>query len=246
MKPKRERIDKLLVDLGMVESRSRAQALVMAGDVIVGDHAVSKAGELVPVDAIIRLRGEALPFVSRGGLKLQHALDHFAIDVTGRDALDVGASTGGFTDCLLQRGALRVCALDVGHNQLAWKLRTDPRVTVIEGYNARNLDGKDLPFVPSIVTCDVSFISQTLILPRVRAVAAPGAIVVTLVKPQFEVGKDEVGKGGVVRDPAQHQAAIDRCIATVTEIGGTVRGVDPSPIRGPAGNIEFLLVAALP
>ncbi len=242
---KKERIDKLLVDLGLVETRSRAQALIMAGDVIVDDHAIKKAGDLVSPDATIRLRGEALPFVSRGGLKLQHALDHFAIEVRDRLALDVGASTGGFTDCLLQRGAAKVCAVDVGHNQLAWKLRNDARVVVIEGYNARNLRAEDLPFAPAIVTCDVSFISQTLILPRIKAVAAPGAIVVTLVKPQFEVGKDDVGKGGVVRDPAKRQGAIDRCVAVAVELGAVVRGVIPSPILGPAGNVEFLLVADL-
>ncbi len=243
---KKERIDKLLVELGLVESRTRAQALIMAGDVIVDDHAIKKAGDLVAPDATIRLRGEALPFVSRGGLKLQHALEYFAIDVTGRDALDVGASTGGFTDCLLQRGAARVCALDVGHNQLAWKVRSDPRVTVIEGYNARNLQAADLPFVPSVVTCDVSFISQTLILPRIAAVAAPGGVVVTLVKPQFEAGRDEVGKGGVVRDPAARQAAIERCRAAALATGASVRGVLPSPILGPAGNVEYLLVVDLP
>ena len=243
---KKERIDKLLVELGFVESRTRAQALIMAGDVIVNDHAIKKAGDLVAPDATIRLRGEALPFVSRGGLKLQHALDHFAIDVTSLLALDVGASTGGFTDCLLQRGAAKVCALDVGHNQLAWKVRNDPRVVVIEGYNARNLRREDLPFLPTLVTCDVSFISQTLILPRIKAVAAPGAIVVTLVKPQFEVSREDVGKGGVVRDPQKRQGAIDRCVAIVAELGAKLRGVEPSPILGPAGNVEFLLVANLP
>jgi 23S rRNA (cytidine1920-2'-O)/16S rRNA (cytidine1409-2'-O)-methyltransferase len=239
---KRERVDKRVVELGLAESRTRAQALIMAGQVVVGDHVVDKPGALVPLDAEIRLKGEVLPYVSRGGLKLERALDQFSLDVRGLDALDVGASTGGFTDCLLQRGAARVCAVDVGYGQLAWKLRDDPRVTSLERVNARNLDPAQLPFKPQLAVCDVSFISQTLILPRlVEAVGPGGRPIVTLVKPQFEVGRTEVGKGGVVRDPAQRQAAVDKCAAAARALGCTVEGVVESPITGPAGNVEYLL-----
>jgi 23S rRNA (cytidine1920-2'-O)/16S rRNA (cytidine1409-2'-O)-methyltransferase len=239
---KRERVDKRLVDLGLAESRTRAQALVMAGQVVVGDHVVDKPGALVPLDAEVRLKGEPLPYVSRGGLKLEKAITHFQLDVKGLDALDVGASTGGFTDCLLQHGAARVCAVDVGYGQLAWKLREDPRVTSIERVNARNLDPAQLPFQPQIAVCDVSFISLTLILPRlVEALGPGGRPIVALVKPQFEVGKDDVGKGGVVRDPTLRQAAVDKCVAAARALGCTVEGWVESPIRGPAGNIEFLL-----
>lgn len=239
---KRERVDKRVVDLGLADSRTRAQALIMAGQVVVGDHVVDKPGAMVPVDAEIRLKGEVLPYVSRGGLKLERALEHFKIDVTGVDALDVGASTGGFTDCLLQRGAARVCAVDVGYGQLAWKLRDDPRVTSLERVNARNLDREQLPFAPQIAVCDVSFISATLILPRIVEALGPGRKpIVLLVKPQFEVGRDDVGKGGVVRDAAKRQAAIDKCAESARTLGCSVEGVVESPITGPAGNVEFLL-----
>jgi 23S rRNA (cytidine1920-2'-O)/16S rRNA (cytidine1409-2'-O)-methyltransferase len=239
---KRERVDKRVVDLGLADSRTRAQALIMAGQVVVGDHVVDKPGAMVPVDAEIRLKGEVLPYVSRGGLKLERALDHFQIEVTGLDALDVGASTGGFTDCLLQRGAARVCAVDVGYGQLAWKLRDDPRVTSLERVNARNLDREQLPFAPQIAVCDVSFISATLILPRIVAALGPGRKpIVLLVKPQFEVGRDDVGKGGVVRDPARRQAAVDKCAEAARTLACSVEGVVESPITGPAGNVEFLL-----
>lgn len=241
---KRERIDKRVVDLGLAESRTRAQALILAGKVVVGDHVVDKPGTLVPVDAAVRLKGEDLPFVSRGGLKLEHALDHFGIDPRGLSCLDVGASTGGFTDCLLQRGAARVCAVDVGHNQLAWKLRQDERVWSLEGVNARTLDPATLPFAPELAVCDVSFISLTLVLPRIVEALGPGGRpLVALVKPQFEVGKGEVGRGGVVREPEKRQAAVDKCVAAARALGCTVIGVVESPITGPAGNVEYLLYA---
>lgn len=239
---KKERADKRVVDAGLAESRTRAQALILAGQVVIGDHLVRKAGELVDPAAEVRLKGEPTPYVSRGGLKLAHALDHFAIDVRGLRALDVGASTGGFTDVLLQRGALAVCAVDVGYGQLAWKLAQDSRVTSIERTNARHLDVKSLPYTPDIAVCDVSFISLTLVLPKLVEAVGPGLRqIVALVKPQFEVGKDGVGKGGVVRDPALHRAAVERASEAARALGCTIEGVVESPIMGPAGNIEFLL-----
>jgi 23S rRNA (cytidine1920-2'-O)/16S rRNA (cytidine1409-2'-O)-methyltransferase len=242
-RPPRERADKRVVDAGLAESRSRAQALILAGNVVIGDHAVAKPGDLVDADAPVRLKGEPMPYVSRGGLKLVHALDHFALDVRGLHALDVGASTGGFTDVLLQRGAAAVIALDVGTNQLAHKLRTDPRVTSIEQTNARSLDLATLPFAPDIVVCDVSFISLTLVLPTLVAAAGAGKKpIIALVKPQFEVGKGEVGKGGVVREPEKRQAAVDKCVAAARALGCDVVGVVESPITGPAGNVEYLLL----
>jgi 23S rRNA (cytidine1920-2'-O)/16S rRNA (cytidine1409-2'-O)-methyltransferase len=240
------RLDKHLVDLGLAPSRERAQALILAGQVVVGDHAVTKAGQLVDEAAEVRIKGEPLPYASRGGLKLAHALDHFAIEVAGRRALDVGASTGGFTDVLLQRGAAAVCALDVGHNQLAWKLRQDPRVTVLEGRNARHLGPGELPWLPAIIVCDVSFISLTLVLPALLSVAAEAEHLVCLVKPQFEVGRGEVGKGGVVRDEARRRAAVDKVVAFAREAGCEVIGVVESPIKGPAGNVEYLLALRPP
>jgi 23S rRNA (cytidine1920-2'-O)/16S rRNA (cytidine1409-2'-O)-methyltransferase len=246
-KPRRERADKRVVDVGLADSRSRAQALILAGQVVIGDHAVAKAGELVDAEAPVRLKGEPMPYVSRGGLKLVRALDHFAIAVHGLRGLDVGASTGGFTDVLLQRGAVAVVALDVGTNQLAHKLRQDPRVTSIEQTNARGFDVADLPFVPDIVVCDVSFISLTLILPKlVEAAGAGGKPIIALVKPQFEVGRGEVGKGGVVREPEKRQAAVDKCIACARGLGCDVIGVVESPITGPAGNVEYLLFVRTP
>jgi 23S rRNA (cytidine1920-2'-O)/16S rRNA (cytidine1409-2'-O)-methyltransferase len=239
---KRERADKRVVDAGLADSRTRAQALIMAGQVVIGDHVVDKPGALVPVDAEVRLKGEPMPYVSRGGLKLEKALDHFAIDVRGKRCLDVGASTGGFTDCLLQRGAAEVCAVDVGHNQLAWKLRDDPRVISREGVNARNLDPSSLPFRPELAVCDVSFISLTLVLPRlVEAVGDGVRPIVALVKPQFEVGKGEVGRGGVVREPEKRAAAVEKCAEAARALGCTVVGVIESPITGPAGNVEYLM-----
>ncbi len=246
-RPSRERADKRVVDAGLAESRARAQALILAGHVVIGDHAVRKPGDLVDADAPVRLKGEPMPYVSRGGLKLAHALDHFALDVRGLRALDVGASTGGFTDVLLQRGAAAVIAVDVGTNQLAHKLRTDPRVTSIEQTNARTLDVATLPYRPDVVVCDVSFISLTLVLPTLVAAAGPGGKpIIVLVKPQFEVGKGEVGKGGVVREPEKRQAAVDKCATAARALGCEVVGVVESPITGPAGNVEYLLYVRTP
>jgi 23S rRNA (cytidine1920-2'-O)/16S rRNA (cytidine1409-2'-O)-methyltransferase len=241
------RLDQRLVLDGLCTSRERAQALILAGEVEVGGQVVTKAGTLVGAELPVAVRRDPLPYVSRGGLKLKHALDFFAIDVTGCSAIDVGASTGGFTDCLLQAGAARVCAIDVGYGQLAWSLRSDPRVTVRERHNARNLDPATLPFVPDLAVCDVSFISQTLILPRlVAAVGAGARPIITLVKPQFEVERGQVGKGGVVRDRALHEQAISRCTRAAEALGCQVIGVCPSPLRGPAGNEEYLLYVRSP
>jgi 23S rRNA (cytidine1920-2'-O)/16S rRNA (cytidine1409-2'-O)-methyltransferase len=236
-----------VVDAGLADSRTRAQALILAGQVVIGDHAVEKPGQLVDAEAEVRLKGDPLPYVSRGGLKLAHALDTFAISVTGLRALDVGASTGGFTDVLLQRGAVAVCAVDVGRGQLAWKLARDPRVTSVERTNARHLEVDKLPFRPQIAVCDVSFISLTLVLPKlVEAVGRGAHPIVALVKPQFEVGKGQVGKGGVVRDQAARRAAVDRCAEHAIALGCTVEGVTESPVAGPAGNIEYLLFLRSP
>ena len=240
-KPGRERADKLVFEAGLAESRQRAQAMILAGQIVAGDHVVNKPGDLLLVDAQLRIKGEVMPSVSRGGLKLAHALDHFAIETAGLDALDVGASTGGFTDCLLSRGVLRVCAVDVGTNQLAWKLRQDPRVVSMEQRNARTLSPLDLPFVPRLAVCDVSFISLTLVLPSIVACLTEGGPIVALVKPQFEVGREGVEKGGVVRDEALRAAAVQRCAEAARALGCEVGGVVQSPITGPAGNIEFLL-----
>jgi 23S rRNA (cytidine1920-2'-O)/16S rRNA (cytidine1409-2'-O)-methyltransferase len=240
------RLDKHLVDLGLAPSRVRAQAMILAGQVVVGDHAASKAGQLVDEADEVRIRGEGLRYVSRGGLKLEHALDRFGLEVAGLRALDVGASTGGFTDVLLQRGAAAVCAVDVGHNQLAWKLRSDPRVTALEGVNARHLEPAMLPFLPEAIVCDVSFISLELVLPRLVAVGGRARWMVCLVKPQFEVGKGEVGKGGVVRDEAKRRAAVEKVRACAESLGCAVLGIEPSPITGPAGNVEYLLVLRPP
>ena len=242
-KSPRERADKRVVDAGLADSRQKAQALILAGQIVAGDHVVKKSGELIGLDVALRIKGEPMPYVSRGGIKLAHALVHFGLDVTGLDALDVGASTGGFTDCLLQRGCAHVCAVDVGTNQLAWKLRQDPRVTSMEQVNARALSPAQLPFVPSFAVCDVSFISLTLVLPAMVHCLRPGSTLVALVKPQFEVGRDGIETGGVVRDPALRQAAVDKCVAAAEVLGCTVVGVETSPITGPAGNVEFLLCA---
>jgi 23S rRNA (cytidine1920-2'-O)/16S rRNA (cytidine1409-2'-O)-methyltransferase len=238
----KERIDKLLVERGLAPSREKARALIMAGQVVVGDHVAEKAGQMVPVDAEVRLKGEPLPFVSRGGLKLQKALDEFAIDVTGLTVLDVGASTGGFTDCLLQRGAEKVIAVDVGYGQLAWKLREDTRVTNLEKTNIRYLEPETLDTVPDLAVIDASFISLDKVLPAVLRLVKGDGTIIALVKPQFEVGKGEVGKGGVVRDEAKHRQVIDAVAAEAVSLGLAVRGVTESPITGPKGNREFLMV----
>ena len=238
---KKERLDKLLVGRGLVQSRERARALILAGKVVVDDHAIDKAGAQVAVDAEVRLKGEDIPFVSRGGLKLAAALDAFALDVTGLVAIDVGASTGGFTDCLLQRGARRVYAVDVGYGQLAWKLREDPRVVNLERTNIRNLTPEALPEQPQLAVIDASFISLDKVLPATLALLAPLATVVALIKPQFEVGRGEVGKGGVVRDAGQHQRVVEQVRQLAETLGCQVLGVTESPIFGPKGNKEFLI-----
>jgi 23S rRNA (cytidine1920-2'-O)/16S rRNA (cytidine1409-2'-O)-methyltransferase len=240
---KRERVDRLLVERGLAPTRTRAQALVMAGRVLAGDRRVEKPSETFPPDAPLRVRGgddPAARYVGRGGLKLEKALAEFRIDPAGMTCLDVGASTGGFTDCLLQRGARRVVALDVGHNQLDWRLRTDPRVEVREGVNARHLTPAEFDERFDLAAMDVSFISATKVLPAVVPLLNPGGRVVVLIKPQFEVGKGEVGKGGIVRDPAQHARVVEEVNAAARALGLTVLGVTDSPITGADGNREFL------
>src|SRR5436309_13030788 len=240
----KRRADQLLVEQGLAESRAKAQALILAGLVSAAGRRIDKAGMSLAEDAELTLAGRDHPWVSRGGLKLVHALDHFAIDVRGLIALDIGASTGGFTDVLLTRGAARVHAVDVGHAQLAWKLRQDPRVVVHEGVNARYLSRAEIPEPVDIVTCDASFIGLATVLPAPLALAADRAALIALIKPQFEAGPKEVGKGGVVRDPAIHQAVCDRIAAWLgTQPGWRVVGVAESPIQGPAGNREFLIHA---
>jgi 23S rRNA (cytidine1920-2'-O)/16S rRNA (cytidine1409-2'-O)-methyltransferase len=238
------RLDLLLVERGLAVSRERARALILAGDVRVEGQPATKAGTTVPRDAAITVAVPDHPYVGRGGLKLAHALDLFTIRVEGRLALDIGASTGGFTDVLLQRGAQRVVALDVGHGQLDWKIRSDPRVDVIERVNARTLTPAMLP--PSaaafdIVTIDVSFISLRHILPVVPPLLRPGGDVLALVKPQFEAGRAEVGKGGIVRDPAVHKRVVDDVVSAADALGLVRFGLTDSPIAGMEGNLEFLL-----
>jgi 23S rRNA (cytidine1920-2'-O)/16S rRNA (cytidine1409-2'-O)-methyltransferase len=235
------RLDVLLVERGLVASRERARAVILAGQVRVDGQQLSKAGAPVARSARIELVTPDHPYVGRGGIKLAHALDTFTIAVEGRRALDVGASTGGFTDVLLQRGARDVIALDVGHNQLDWRIRTDPRVLVREGVNARHLSPADLPHPVDIVTIDVSFISLRHILPVLPPLLSPAADIVALVKPQFEAGRDEVGKGGIVTDPAVHDAVIARVTADAHTAGLQRIGLTPSPISGATGNREFLM-----
>lgn len=236
----KERLDVLLVSRGLFTSREQARRSIMAGAVYVDGVRELKPGTAVPENASTEVRGETLPFVSRGGLKLAKALQHFGISVTNRDCLDVGASTGGFTDCLLQNGARHVHAVDVGYGQLAWQLRQDPRVTVLERTNIRHLEPGQVPMV-DMVTIDVSFISLTKVLPIVRTLLRAGGDVVALVKPQFEAGREQVGKKGVVRDAATHQRVLTTVIAAAAELGFHAAGVTYSPIKGPEGNIEFLL-----
>jgi len=246
---RRARLDALVVARGLAPSRERARALIIAGAVIVGGtpgdvasgHPATKPGERLPVDVTLWLRTPDHPYASRGGLKLAAALDALAIDPTGRVVLDVGASTGGFTDCLLQRGARQVFAVDVGYGQLAWRLRQDPRVVVLERQNIRHLRAGALPCLPDMVVIDASFISLRLVLGAVRELCRPASPVLALVKPQFEVGKGEVGKGGVVRDAEQRQAATAAVIAAAEALGYAVRGQVESPIAGPKGNIERFL-----
>ncbi len=243
MKARRERVDVLLVERGLAPSRAKAQALVLAGQVVVGEQRVDKPGAQVPVDAEVRLKGELLPYVSRGGLKLKAALDRFGLAVAGEVCADIGASTGGFTDCLLQEGATQVFAIDVGRAQLHEKLRQDPRVVSREQVNARSLTDEELPGPVGVVVVDVSFISLRLVLPSVLPRLREGGLLVALVKPQFEVGRERVGKGGVVRDAQARAEAIDGIRAWVEEAGLAVLGVMDSPVPGPAGNVEALLAA---
>jgi 23S rRNA (cytidine1920-2'-O)/16S rRNA (cytidine1409-2'-O)-methyltransferase len=240
----KQRLDQLLVERGLAESRTKAQALVLAGQVFSGEQRLSKPGQQVAGDLALELRQDEQPYVSRGGVKLAHALDHFRLDPAGRTAVDIGASTGGFSDVLLRRGAKRVYALDVGYGQLDWRLRNDPRVRVLERLNARHLSRAEIPEPVGVVVADVSFISLKLALPAALALAAPQAWLVALIKPQFEVGKGQVGKGGVVRDPARHQAVCDDIAGWLADQQGwRVLGVVASPITGPKGNREFLIAA---
>jgi 23S rRNA (cytidine1920-2'-O)/16S rRNA (cytidine1409-2'-O)-methyltransferase len=235
------RLDRLLVERGLAESREKAQALIMAGEVLLDGQKAAKPGQPVSENATIEVQVRP-PFVSRGGLKLAAALRHFSIDVSGRVCLDIGSSTGGFTDALLQAGAQRVHAVDVGAGQLAWPLRTDPRVVLHEGVNARSLDLALIGEMPWLITCDVSFISVTLILPAAVPLLQTDGRMVILIKPQFEVGKGQVGKGGIVREPALHRAACDRVSNAVRQFGFATDIID-SPILGGEGNKEFLLYA---
>ncbi len=234
------RLDILLVSRGLVRSREEAQRIILAGDVRVGDRPAAKPSENVAPDAALSI-GKRPPFVSRGGEKLHGALRAFRLDVSRRVALDVGASTGGFTDCLLQHGARRVYAVDVGYGQLDWRIRQDPRVVVIERQNVRALSPSSIPEPVEIAVVDVSFISLRLVLPRVRELAGPAATVIALVKPQFEVGRGKVGKGGVVRDAALHREAIDAVREVAHALRFVERGFVESPLRGPSGNREFFL-----
>jgi 23S rRNA (cytidine1920-2'-O)/16S rRNA (cytidine1409-2'-O)-methyltransferase len=235
------RLDTLLVERGLAPSRERARALILAGQVQAAGSLLLKPGTFVLPDLELAVAGPDHPYVGRGGVKLAHALDSFSLDVSGRDALDIGASTGGFTDVLLQRGARSVIALDVGHGQLEWRLRNDPRVAVLEGVNARYLDLKQLPHPVDIVTVDVSFISLRLILPVVPSILRPGADVVVLVKPQFEAGREEVGRRGIVDDSEVHARVLDDVSAAAAEIGFVTVAMTPSPITGATGNREFFL-----
>jgi len=240
---KKLRADQLLVTRGLAESRTRAQALIMAGAVFSGEKKIAKPGDTLAEDAPLEVRGKDHPWVSRGGIKLDHALSHFGLDVTGAIALDVGSSTGGFTDVLLTRGAEKVYAVDVGTNQLAWKLRQDDRVVVHEQTNARTLDRIIIPEPVDIIVCDASFIGLAKVLEAPLKLARPGAKLVALIKPQFEAGREEVGKGGVVRDPVVHDRVCAQARAWVESQGWAVLGITPSPITGPEGNVEFLLGA---
>jgi 23S rRNA (cytidine1920-2'-O)/16S rRNA (cytidine1409-2'-O)-methyltransferase len=237
------RADHLLVSRGLAESRTRAQALIMAGAVFSGAKKLSKAGEMLADDAALEVRGKDHPWVSRGGIKLDHGLAHFGFDVAGAVALDVGSSTGGFTDVLLSRGAAKVYAVDVGTNQLAWKLRQDPRVIVHEQTNARSLNSIIIPEPVGIIVCDASFIGLAKVLEAPLKFAKANAKLVALIKPQFEAGREEVGKGGVVRDPAVHERVCADAKAWVEAQHWRVIGIERSPITGPEGNVEFLLGA---
>ncbi|MXP43252.1 TlyA family rRNA (cytidine-2'-O)-methyltransferase [Altererythrobacter sediminis] len=239
----KRRLDQLLADRGLAESRTRAQALVMAGLVFSGETKLQKSGQQLPEDAPLEVRGRDHPWVSRGGIKLDHALEYFALDPSGAVAMDIGSSTGGFTDVLLSRGAEHVFAVDSGTNQLAWRIRQDPRVTVLEQTSARILTSAQIDRPCTWVVCDASFISLRKVLEVPLNLAAPDCDLVALIKPQFEVGREEVGKGGVVRDERLHARVCDEVGAWLTGIGWEVDGIVPSPITGPEGNVEFLIHA---
>ncbi|MBM7855500.1 23S rRNA (cytidine1920-2'-O)/16S rRNA (cytidine1409-2'-O)-methyltransferase [Desulfohalotomaculum tongense] len=237
----KQRLDKLLVSLGKFESREKARSAVMAGLVFVNGQRVDKPGYQVNGEAKIDIRGKLLPYVSRGGLKLEKAIKSFNIDLTGKVVMDIGASTGGFTDCALQNGAEKVYSVDVGYGQLAWSLRQDPRVVVLERTNIRYLTADKLEELPNFVTIDVSFISLSKVFPKLTELTTADASGVALIKPQFEAGRERVGKKGVVRDPAVHQDVINNVLKVVRQLGFQVLGLDYSPVRGPEGNIEYLL-----
>lgn len=235
---KKVRIDKLLVDLKLVPTREKAQSLLMAGLVLVDDVPITKSGKLVREDAVIRIKGEVHPFVGRGGVKLEHAIKEFGCDILGKTCLDVGASTGGFTDCLLKHGASKVYAVDVGYGQLSPKIANDPRVVVIDRQNIRYL--RTLPESIDVATIDVSFISVKLVLPAIDRFLNKNGVVICLIKPQFEVGRDLVGKGGIVKDRSAHRLAVENVVQYAIELGWISKGVTPSPIEGAKGNKEFL------
>jgi len=242
---KRQRLDLLLLERGLVDSREEGRRRILAGDVLVNDQAVTKAGSAIDAGAAIRLKARSR-YVSRGGFKLEKALSQFAVDVNGRTALDIGASTGGFTDCLLAHGAARVIAVDVGYGQFDWKLRNDPRVTVLEKTNIRHLEPDALPGRADFASIDVSFISLKLVLPRLKLLLSARHEVIALIKPQFEVGKGKVGKGGVVRSSEEHERVIAAMTAAAIEQGYHVVGVIESPLLGPKGNKEFLMYLRAP
>ena len=241
----KKRVDQLLVERGLAQSRSRAQAYIMAGNVYSGEKKILKSGQQVKEDIALEVRGKEHPWVSRGGLKLMQGLEEFGIDVTDMTVIDVGASTGGFTDVCLTRGAKKVYAVDVGHGQLAWKIRNDPRVVVFEKTNARYLSEEQIADKVNLIVCDASFIGLQTVLPAAMKLAADGCILVALIKPQFEVGKGKVGKGGVVREPELHTEVCDKIKNWITEDmeKWNVIGLTQSPIKGPEGNIEFLIGA---
>jgi 23S rRNA (cytidine1920-2'-O)/16S rRNA (cytidine1409-2'-O)-methyltransferase len=243
---KRERLDKLVLQRGLVGSREEGRGKILAGDVLVNDRPCTKAGTLVDQNASIRLRPKTSPYASRGGLKLERAIQAFQIDATDKIALDVGASTGGFTDCLLAHGAAAVYAVDVGYGQLDWKLRNDPRVVIYEKTNIRYLEAGDLPSLVHLATIDVSFISLKLVLPKIKTLLVPGGNIIALIKPQFEVGKGKVGKGGVVRSTDEHQRVIDEIKGAAVGLGLVVQRLIESPLLGPKGNKEFLIHLTLP
>lgn len=246
-KPARQRLDQILVERGLAESRARAQAMILAGHVYLGETKLTKAGQAVPADAAITVRGRDHPWVSRGGIKLAHAIEHFGLDPAGVVAMDIGSSTGGFTDVLLHHGAARVLAIDSGTNQLAWKLRSDPRVAVMEQTSARVLTREMINAATADpvtwVVCDASFISLAKVLEVPLALAARPTRLVALIKPQFEVGRGEVGKGGVVRDPALHARVCAEVETWLRDAGWQIDGITTSPITGPEGNVEFLIAA---